>query len=993
MKTNDTSHSSNSYSRTNHQPFFQKKSETGIVDDQSPFFSKVLQPKLIIGQPNDKYEQEANKMADRVVQRVTDHSISGPSYFFNNVLVSSIQASSNSPSQSSTSIVGENASPSFGVSSQNTALKSPKVDSENLQQEEQHLNNDQHLQQKSVALGDDAPPSDEGNTGQIQLANINQIQKLSGDLAPPDLEHHIEQSSGKGHSLPEDTRQEMEGAFGADFSAVRIHNDAKAVQMNQQLGAQAFASGGDIYFNQGNYHPNTSSGKHLLAHELTHTLQQNGIVKKTIQKNGDPVSPEEIPSIHILYEYVAHHVAYNRNFSGQGQGGEILRRGGYDPDHIQWLQGRNGLQACLIFPLSRGDSNDLRPILGIRGTETSDARTIAVDFDIEQVGHSQYFNNRERIQQFLNQIEGQVDIVGHSLGGAVAQIIASFHGPKLRRVVTFQSPGISRTTLERYNRIAEEQQPEIIHHIAAHDVVDLAGEANLPGDIYEHQLGNDVSALEAHNAFLFGTDSFTARRDELGLTDEYITGTLNRRVFTSNPEIQRFEEYPYYIRRVFVEAYRKQIGLRTLRIRMLIDLIDWIIQRQEELTPENSEEQQQEGESAEEEEGEPLYFYHGTTWQNMERICRDGIRPLGGGDFAAGFYTHHEPDDHNRAYRRARTWATRHTRQVNQRYAGIMQLIMAFRDFESIRQGTGSLDFDLRSQRQGNYQERQRAWLDFITTYGRQSQPIYNPSSGVWEFPRIDPPNPLDYNLIVGPMYRPVQGSPDQEPSRDEFRPMRPGKHRFPQQYVWANQGISLLNSGEVEKRLEKYDVDDPPRREFGENERCAGNGGGGEETDGQGAEEAGNEGQIEDIDEGTNSQEGSPSRGTQDEGSTQGGGPNAPQRGENGQTNQGNSGARQRGGRGNAEEFTPTTNYPPNLRPIVFDVTIISGITIDAEVGSRATVRIGVGSGYNFVTTVQVRVVENSATRLVLEITQDWYVREKNIGSRAGERYTFNKN
>jgi hypothetical protein len=62
----------------------------------------------------------------------------------------------------------------------------------------------------------------------------------------------------------------MEPRFGADFSGVRVHTDSNAVQMNKELGAQAFAHGSDIYYGAGK-----SPGKNeLTAHELTHTVQQ-----------------------------------------------------------------------------------------------------------------------------------------------------------------------------------------------------------------------------------------------------------------------------------------------------------------------------------------------------------------------------------------------------------------------------------------------------------------------------------------------------------------------------------------------------------------------------------------------------------------------------------------------------------------------------------------------------------------------------------------------
>ncbi|MGI9542139.1 MAG: eCIS core domain-containing protein, partial [Cyclobacteriaceae bacterium] len=56
--------------------------------------------------------------------------------------------------------------------------------------------------------------------------------------------------------------------------------DSEARELNQQLGAQAFTQGRDIYFNSDKYHPETASGKRLLAHELTHVIQQKGKKKK-----------------------------------------------------------------------------------------------------------------------------------------------------------------------------------------------------------------------------------------------------------------------------------------------------------------------------------------------------------------------------------------------------------------------------------------------------------------------------------------------------------------------------------------------------------------------------------------------------------------------------------------------------------------------------------------------------------------------------------------
>jgi hypothetical protein len=83
-------------------------------------------------------------------------------------------------------------------------------------------------------------------------------------------------SKGGGASLPSGTRSFMEQAFSTDFSRVRIHTNGQAAAMNKHIHANAFTHGNDIYFNEGRYGTESTEGRKLLAHELTHTLQQGG---------------------------------------------------------------------------------------------------------------------------------------------------------------------------------------------------------------------------------------------------------------------------------------------------------------------------------------------------------------------------------------------------------------------------------------------------------------------------------------------------------------------------------------------------------------------------------------------------------------------------------------------------------------------------------------------------------------------------------------------
>lgn len=79
-----------------------------------------------------------------------------------------------------------------------------------------------------------------------------------------------------GRSLESDTRSFMESRFGQDFSQVRVHTDGKAAESARNIGGLAYTLGQDIVFGSGQYSPATNSGKVLLAHELTHVLQQRG---------------------------------------------------------------------------------------------------------------------------------------------------------------------------------------------------------------------------------------------------------------------------------------------------------------------------------------------------------------------------------------------------------------------------------------------------------------------------------------------------------------------------------------------------------------------------------------------------------------------------------------------------------------------------------------------------------------------------------------------
>jgi hypothetical protein len=95
------------------------------------------------------------------------------------------------------------------------------------------------------------------------------------------VEQRILQKKGSGRRLPADIQADMERRFGADFSRVRVHTDSSSAEVSNSLKARAFTHGHDIFFNSGEASFNTREGKKLLAHELTHVVQQTGYGRKT----------------------------------------------------------------------------------------------------------------------------------------------------------------------------------------------------------------------------------------------------------------------------------------------------------------------------------------------------------------------------------------------------------------------------------------------------------------------------------------------------------------------------------------------------------------------------------------------------------------------------------------------------------------------------------------------------------------------------------------
>ncbi|MBL3599773.1 MAG: DUF4157 domain-containing protein [gamma proteobacterium endosymbiont of Lamellibrachia anaximandri] len=123
--------------------------------------------------------------------------------------------------------------------------------------------------------------------------------------APVGMAARLPSSKGNGSRLSKRTHAEMSQSLGFDFSDVRLHTDSESVNLNRAVGAQAFTHGKDIYFNSGKYNPETKSGKHLLAHELTHVVQQNrgagGLQRSSMVQREIELDAANVPTGNYLF--------------------------------------------------------------------------------------------------------------------------------------------------------------------------------------------------------------------------------------------------------------------------------------------------------------------------------------------------------------------------------------------------------------------------------------------------------------------------------------------------------------------------------------------------------------------------------------------------------------------------------------------------------------------------------------------------------------------
>jgi hypothetical protein len=219
--------------------------------------------RLTLSQPNDIYEKEADNVADRVMS-MKDGAL--------------VQKESAEEEKEGiqTKPLAEQITPLI----QRQANEEEEVQSK-LQRQAEEEEEKEPIQTKLIQR-QGAEEEEEVQTKLQRQPEEEEEKQAQPKAAPggtpkvaPNIESNINSMKGGGQPLSESARSFFEPRFGADFSQVRVHTDEKASKIAGSINAKAFTTGKDIAFNSGQYSPGTSSGKRLLAHELTHTLQQS----------------------------------------------------------------------------------------------------------------------------------------------------------------------------------------------------------------------------------------------------------------------------------------------------------------------------------------------------------------------------------------------------------------------------------------------------------------------------------------------------------------------------------------------------------------------------------------------------------------------------------------------------------------------------------------------------------------------------------------------
>ena len=263
-----------------------------------------LQAKLTVGPVGDRYEQEADRMADRVM-RMADFT----GYTSTKITVggNAAQRATDAALQRHAEVVQKPQAykitplvqrhPSHAEEEDIQAKRISRSLNPWLQRHPGHA--EEEIQAKRISksltpwLQRHPSHAEEEDIQAKRLASALRAhvqRKGDGSFeAGPDFEKRMSSQRGGGRPLPDKVRTKMESSFGADFGSVRVHTGSPSVQLNRDIGAQAFTHRNEIHFGAGKFNPSSRSGQHLLAHELTHVVQQNPTVQ-TKRKGAQTVA-------------------------------------------------------------------------------------------------------------------------------------------------------------------------------------------------------------------------------------------------------------------------------------------------------------------------------------------------------------------------------------------------------------------------------------------------------------------------------------------------------------------------------------------------------------------------------------------------------------------------------------------------------------------------------------------------------------------------------
>lgn len=258
----------------------------------SPFIG--VQAKLNIGKSNDKYEQEADRVADKVVNKSQSDAIQQKEGDAGGDQNAAVQRQEEEIQQKP---IANEVTPFVqkkdATDEEQPVQKKDSVEEEPIQKMEeeepiQKMEEEEPVQKMEEEeavqkMGEEEPIQKMEEEESVQKMGEEEPvqakkfkQSTTQAKSSNSFESRLNSKKGSGNQMDASTKSRMESGFGTTFNNVKIHNDSEAASMSSEINAQAFAHGKDVFFNKGKYKPGTNEGDMLLAHELTHTIQQSG---------------------------------------------------------------------------------------------------------------------------------------------------------------------------------------------------------------------------------------------------------------------------------------------------------------------------------------------------------------------------------------------------------------------------------------------------------------------------------------------------------------------------------------------------------------------------------------------------------------------------------------------------------------------------------------------------------------------------------------------